>query len=222
MTRPSYDVVVLGGGNAGLSAALTARAAGASVAVIEAAPRHLRGGNSRHTRNLRVAHERPSEILTDAYTEDEFWTDLMRVSGSTDEALARLLIKRSGECVAWMEGQGARFQAALKGTLHLGRTNAFFLGGGKALMNAYYAAAERLGIDVEYDARVDDLQLTGPRFDAAVVSTPRGTRVVHGRSAVLPRAGSSRTSTGCTRCGARRPTTSSSAALRTTQVGCCG
>jgi tricarballylate dehydrogenase len=189
VTEPGYDVVVLGGGNAGLSAALTARAAGASVAVIEAAPRHLRGGNSRHTRNLRVAHERPAEILTDAYTEDEFWTDLMRVSGSTDEALARLLIKRSGECVAWMEGQGARFQAALKGTLHLGRTNAFFLGGGKALMNAYYAAAGRLGIDVEYDARVDDLQLTGPRFDAAVVSTPRGTRVVHGRSAVLASGG---------------------------------
>ena len=132
MTRPSYDVVVLGGGNAGLSAALAARAAGASVAVIEAAPRHLRGGNSRHTRNLRVAHERPTSIVTDAYTEDEFWTDLMRVSGSTDEALARMLIGRSGECVAWMEGQGARFQAPLKGTLHLGRTNAFFLGGGKA------------------------------------------------------------------------------------------
>jgi len=189
VTDPSYDVVVLGGGNAGLSAALTARAAGASVTVIDAAPRHLRGGNSRHTRNLRVAHERPTAILTDAYTQDEFWIDLMRVSGTTDEALARLLIRRSGECVDWMEGQGARFQSSLRGTLHLGRTNAFFLGGGKALMNAYYAAAERLGIDVEYDARVDDLRLTGPRFEAAVVATPRGIGVVRGRAVVLASGG---------------------------------
>ena len=49
---------------------------------------------------------------------------------------------------------GVRLQSALRGTLHLSRTNAFFLGGGKALMNSYYAAAERLGIDVLYDAEV--------------------------------------------------------------------
>jgi hypothetical protein len=45
-----YDVAVLGGGNAALCAALTAREAGRSVVVVEGAPRHMRGGNSRHTR----------------------------------------------------------------------------------------------------------------------------------------------------------------------------
>ena len=53
-----------------------------------------------------------------------------------------------------MATYGVRFQSALRGTLHLSRTNAFFLGGGKALMNSYYAAAARLGIDVLYDAEV--------------------------------------------------------------------
>ena len=53
---------------------------------------------------------------------------------------------------------GARFQTALRGTLQLSRTNAFFLGGGKALMNTYYAAAERLGVAVRYDADVVALQ----------------------------------------------------------------
>ena len=189
MADAAYDVVVLGGGNAALCAALSARVAGARVAVLECAPRHFRGGNSRHTRNLRVAHHAPTLAVTGTYTEEEFWTDLLRVSGSTDEPLARLVIERSAGCPAWMRQFGVRFQSSLKGTLHLDRTNAFFLGGGKALMNTYYAAAERLGVDVLYDARVDDLEISDGRFVAAVASTPTGTRVVSGRAAVLASGG---------------------------------
>jgi tricarballylate dehydrogenase len=156
MIKPrEYDVVVVGGGNAALCAALTAREAGATVVVLERAPRDFRGGNSRHTRNLRCAHDAPTAVLTGSYTEDEFYADLLRVNANeTDESLARLLICRSKMCTVWMSQYGVRFQAALRGTLHLSRTNAFFLGGGKAVMNAYYAAAERMGIDVLYDADV--------------------------------------------------------------------
>jgi tricarballylate dehydrogenase len=88
-----------------------------------------------------------------------------------------------------MEQHGARFQSSFKGTLHLGRTNAFFLGGGKALMNAYYASAQRLGIDVHYDARVEALRMAGSRFEAAVVATPHGACEVRGRAAVLASGG---------------------------------
>jgi tricarballylate dehydrogenase len=154
------DVVVLGGGNAGLCAALAARQKGASVTVVESAPRHYRGGNSRHTRNLRSMHDAPTDCLVDAYSEDEFVTDLMRVTGGrTDEALARRVVRDSATCPAWIRSFGARLQPPLKGTLHLDRTNVFFLGGGKALMNSYYAAAERMGIDVHYGAEVTDLEV---------------------------------------------------------------
>lgn len=154
------DVAVLGGGNAALSAALTARLAGCDVVVIERAPREFRGGNSRHTRNLRCAHDAPTSVLTERYSEDEFHSDLLRVNdGETDDALARLVIRRSAGCTDWMERFGVRFQSALHGTLHLGRTNAFFLGGGKAVMNSYYAAAARLGIHVLYDAEVVDIDV---------------------------------------------------------------
>ena len=152
--QDTYDVAVLGGGNAGLCAALTAREAGARVIVVESAPRHFRGGNSRHTRNLRCMHAGPSQLLTDSYSEDEFLSDLIRVSGhETDEAQARLVVRASAGCPEWMRRFGVRFQSPLRGTLHLGRTNAFFLGGGKALMNSYYAAAERLGIRVRVRRR---------------------------------------------------------------------
>jgi tricarballylate dehydrogenase len=58
-----------------------------------------------------------------------------------------------------MERCGVRFQPSLTGTLNLSRTNAFFLGGGKALVNAFYATAERLGVEVLYDTEVTDIDL---------------------------------------------------------------
>ncbi len=168
--RPVYDVLVIGGGNAALCAAIMARRAGARVLVLEAAPEHFRGGNSRHTRNFRCMHEAPEDVLTDAYTEPEYWDDLANVTeGKTNEQLARMVIRETAACRPWMMGHGVRFQPSLAGTLHLSRTNAFFLGGGKALMNAYYRWAEKLGVDVEYNAEVRELHFQDGNFSHANV-----------------------------------------------------
>jgi tricarballylate dehydrogenase len=165
-----YDVLIAGGGNAALCAAITARRAGASVLIVEAAPRFYRGGNSRHTRNLRLMHEAPTETLTGPYLEDEFWDDLMRVTGGeTDENLARVTIRQSGELWDWLTAHGVHFQPSLGGTLSLSRTNAFFLGGGRALLNTLYQAAERLGVDVVYEAEVIALALEDGCFRSATV-----------------------------------------------------
>ena len=162
------DVLVIGGGNAALCAALTAREAGASVLLLEAAPFEWRGGNSMHTRNIRCMHDAPQDVLTDAYAEEEFWQDLLKVTGGkTTEHLTRRVIRDSATCRTWMRRHGVRFQPSLTGTLHLSRTNAFFMGGGKALVNAYYRSAEALGVQVRYGAAVDRLELRGGRFVAA-------------------------------------------------------
>lgn len=166
-----FDLLVLGGGNAALCAAITARRAGLSVLIVESAPIHYRGGNSRHTRNLRAMHSAPLDVLKEAYPEEEYWQDLLQVTGGlTDERLARMTIRNTEQHLPWMKQHGVRFQAPLGGTLHLARTNAFFLGGGKALVNAYYATAESLGVEISYDTEVVDLEMQGDRFVSATVA----------------------------------------------------
>jgi tricarballylate dehydrogenase len=167
---PRFDVAVVGGGNAGMCAALSAREAGASVVVLESAPREMRGGNSRHTRNMRCMHEAPTDVLEGEYSESEYFADLMKVTtGETDERLARIAIRESLPASTWMRGHGVRFQPALEGTLHLGRTNAFFLGGGKALLNACYAAAEHQDVRVLYNAEVIGLNISRGAFESGTV-----------------------------------------------------
>jgi tricarballylate dehydrogenase len=188
--EPNYDVAVIGGGNAALCAAIAARRAGAHVVVLERAPFEFRGGNSRHTRNFRCVHAAPDQYLTGTYTEDEFLADLHSVNGGAiGDPLARLVIRASASCPEWMARAGVRFQAALHGTLQLGRTNLFFLGGGKALMNSYYASAHRLGIDVLYDADVVEITLAGGRFESAQVRVGARTTTIRARAVVIASGG---------------------------------
>ena len=180
----TYDVLIVGGGNAALCAAISARRAGARVLVLEAAPKFYRGGNTRHTRNMRCAHDAATAILTGPYTEAEFFDDLMRVTeGETDEALARHMIHKSKEILDWLVEQGVRWQPSLGGTLSLGRTNSFFLGGGRAMLNALYETAEKLGVEIAYDSEVVDLAVEDGMFLSATVA--RGGERLEVRAATL-------------------------------------
>jgi len=135
-------------------------------------------------------HPAPTDVLTDSYPEDEFMADLLRVTGGlTDQTLAPMMIRASADLPRRMSRFGVRFQPSLRGTLHLGRTNAFFLGGGKALMNSAYAAAERLGVRIVYDADVIGLCIRDGRFESAEVQTPHGTESIAGRTVVLAAGG---------------------------------
>lgn len=184
------DVLVIGGGNAALCAALMAREAGASVLLLEGSPREWRGGNSQHTRNLRCMHDAPQDVLVEAYPEEEFWQDLLKVTGGkTNEELARVVIRASSTCRPWMVSHGVRFQPSLSGALHTARTNAFFMGGGKALVNAYYRSAEALGVQVRYDSPVRRIEVRNGQFVAAWAGRAGIEERIEARSCVLAAGG---------------------------------
>jgi tricarballylate dehydrogenase len=189
-TNHRYDVLVVGGGNAALCAALTARRAGASVLVLESATKDFRGGNSRHTRDIRYMHRAATDYVTGAYEEEEFWQDLVGVTGgATDERLARLTIRESETLGDWMPARGVRWQKPLRGTLHLTRSNLFMLGGGKAMMNAYYETAARLGVDVRYEAEGRELEFHDGEFVSAFVGSNSQARTIAAKTIVVASGG---------------------------------
>src|SRR5215813_9848171 len=176
------DVLVIGGGNAALCAALAAADRGARVLLLEKTSAEWRGGNSKYTRNIR--------LVGPDYSEEEFLADLVGVTGEEiDKDLATLVIERSGGVSRWMEAHGVHWQPPFRGTLQLARTNHFFLGGGKALLNTYYDQARRAGVDVRYHAEVVSLQLTARRFRSAIVDLPEGRREVSAPAVVVASGG---------------------------------
>lgn len=168
-SRREWDVVVIGGGNAGLVAAITAAEYGKQVLILEAATPEMRAGNTRHTRNIRCAHGDAHDGAEGAYPADELLADLQSLGrGPANPGIAALTVSESKSVLKWMEQHGVRWQAPLRGTLALSRTNRFFLGGGKALANVYYAAAAHAGVTVVYGARVCDFEPDGNDFQPLV------------------------------------------------------
>lgn len=186
VTPARPDVLVIGGGTAALCAAISARRTGVSVLLLEQAPRWLRGGNTRHSRNFRFRHASPTPLATGLYPEDEFRADLCRATGSlTDPALARLLIERSAETTDWLAGAGVQFQPTASGVLPPSRKTAFLLGGGMAMLNALYATAERIGVAIRYDSGVQDLRIEQGRLVQAQCQQGAETWTLTPRAAIV-------------------------------------
>lgn len=174
-----WDILIAGGGNAALCAAIASARAGKRVLIVEAAPKFYRGGNTRHTRNMRCAHDSATGTLTGPYKEDEFFEDLLRVTGGhTDEELSRMMIAESKPMLNWIQEQGVRFQPSLGGTISLGRTNSFFLGGGRSMLNSLYRTATKLGVKVLYEHEIIDLDVRDGKFYAATVRHPKGEKSI--------------------------------------------
>jgi tricarballylate dehydrogenase len=210
----SYDVVIVGGGNAALCAALAARESGVSVLVIEAAPEAERGGNSRFTAGaMRVAYNGVDDLVrvmpdlteeekanTDfgAYPEDQFYEDLCRVTQyRTDPKLAEMLVSRSFETMLWMRSKGVRFvpiygrQAfKVEGRFKFwGGLTVEAWGGGPGLVDSLYAIAQRAGIEIRYASRALDLVVEDNGVRGVAVRTGGHTNVIDARAVVLSSGG---------------------------------
>ena len=143
----------------------------------------MRGGNTRHTRNLRAMHDEPTDVLTDRYSFEEYFDDLMRVTnGVTNQKLAEIALR------GLAEPAGVRFQPALSGTLNLGRTNAFFLGGGRTL-NQLCHYAEGDGICLVYETKVEAVLMEDGFCEEVQVSTNGAEYTLQARSVIFSSGG---------------------------------
>ncbi len=178
----NYDVAVVGGGNAAFCAALSAREAGATVLILEAAPETEAGGNSRFTAGaMRVVYngiedlERLMPDLTESektttdfgtYTADQYFDDMARVTQyRADPDLIEALVHDSFDTLLWMQSKGVRFvpiygRQAFKtdGRFKFwGGLTIEASGGGPGLVDALTASARTCGIDILYDSRAVSL-----------------------------------------------------------------
>jgi tricarballylate dehydrogenase len=216
MAEQPYDVIVVGGGNAAMCAALSAREQGGRVVVLEKAPEAWRGGNSFFTaggfrfafksfEELRelvadMSDEEAAAMEVDSYDEDAFYDDLMRVTEDlSDPDLAMLLVRESQPTVRWMRDMGIRWIPMFgRQAYKVGNRFRFWgglvleaVGGGPGLIDMEYASAARKGIEVRFESKVVALVTDERgRVTGVRVRTPDGrTSAIAGRAVVLAAGG---------------------------------
>jgi tricarballylate dehydrogenase len=182
----SYDVVVVGAGNAAFCAAHAAREKGASVLMVERAPQELMGGNSRFTAGaFRCVYDGVDDlkaIMPDltkdeiersdfgTYTQDQFYDDMFRVTNyRTDGELCDRLVGRSRDAMRWLHGKGMKFNPIWGRQAYLidgkfkfwGGLTVESTGGGPGLIDQHLKLASKAGIDIRYGVRAHTLIYDG-------------------------------------------------------------
>ena len=206
-----YDVVVVGAGNAALTAALAAASEGVKVAILEKAPEHLRGGNSYFTGGLfRFAYqgiEDISELLPDmtakekenidvgSYKESEFYSDVMRVTeGLSDPSLLQILTSQSFPTMLWMRDKGVPWILAYgrQAFKHQGKQRFWggliieAVGGGKGLSDRLFELVERNEIEVFYQTSGTKLSVDQHgSIDGITIKSESGFEKISCKSVVL-------------------------------------
>ena len=190
---PDRRVAIVGGGNAALCAAISAREQDAKVDLFERAPYELRGGNTRFTAGaIRTTYNGVEQIrelmpeLTDEeidstefgeYSAADFFDDLGRVTQyRTDPDLAELLIKESFPTLRWMRQHGVRFLPLYgRQSFEIDGKRRFWggltveaWGGGQGLVDQLTGIATKLGVTIHYESRVTGLERTESGFIVSI------------------------------------------------------
>jgi tricarballylate dehydrogenase len=187
-TDAETDVVVVGGGNAGFSAAHAAAERGRRVVLLEKGEPRQAGGNSFFTAGaVRIVHgglpdvadlldpdDRHAHTVLPPYPAEEFTTDMAKVTGGrNDPALTEVLVRESQDTLRWLHGKGLRYRLMYErqaypdaqgrqvfwGGLAVGST-----GGGVGLIEQHTEAAEKAGVEIRHGVGAHELVRDGSRI----------------------------------------------------------
>ncbi len=213
MPTAEWDVIVVGGGNAALCAALSARESAERVVVLERAPETEAGGNSRFTAGLlRIVYNGAEDICqlielsreeierTDfgTYTAEQFLDDMARVTEyRCDPDLTEILVKQSFPTALWMRKKGVRFTAAwgrqafkIEGRFKFwGGLTLEAIGGGPGLVESLTSSAKKNGVEIWYRARATSLVVDDAGVHGVVVKHAGKTTEVKAKAVVLAAGG---------------------------------
>jgi tricarballylate dehydrogenase len=208
-----FDVIVVGGGNAGFSAAHAAAERGRRTIILEKGTADTAGGNSYYSAGAtRIDHaglddlmdlvepdERQVRTEVPPYPASDYAADLARVAGGrNDPALTAVLTHEAQATVRWLHGLGVRYRLLYErqayerpdgsylffGGLHIGNVD-----GGQGLMADHARIAARLGVEAHYAAAVTDLIVEDGRIVGVRGSTPEGAAQWRAESVILAAGG---------------------------------
>ena len=209
----AYDVIVVGGGNAALCAALSAKETTKRVLLLERAPEDESGGNSRFTAGLlRIVYNGPDDLAqlidlskeererTDfgTYTADQFLDDMARVTEyRCDPDLTEILVKQSFPTALWMRKKGVRFTAAwgrqafrIEGKFKFwGGLTLEAIGGGPGLVDSLTQIAKKNGVEIWYQARATALVADDAGVHGVVAKHKGRTKEIRAKAVVLAAGG---------------------------------
>lgn len=208
--KREYDVVIIGCGNAALTAALSTQEYGGSVLVLEKSPKEEKGGNTKHTGFFRHVHAGKIEVKNliddfipddewdkidiEPYTKDMFYNDIMRQSGGrADPELSEVLINNSLPVIEWMKTKGIKWGLNYNMVIcdhdRLRWMPASMLepkGAGAGLVEMLVSSAEKNGVEIVYDAMAIKLVIdSNLRVTGVVAKTKGGLEEVNAAKGVI-------------------------------------
>lgn len=199
-SNDSVDVIVVGGGNAGFSAAHAAAVRGRSVRLLEQGAADLAGGNSYYTAGAtRIAHNGLADIVdfleqddrhamteVPPYTAEDYAADLEALTeGRNDPELTKVLVSESQATLRWLHQLGLKYRLMYErqaydrpdgtflfwGGVHVGNA-----GGGEGLIADHTRVATNLGVDIRYGREVTELIQSEGRVAGVRVTSSNGAR----------------------------------------------